>query len=146
MPKRDEPTLADKAQRIAEGTPRDAIQALIKRFMPDVPVRTRPSVPTPMPSVAERSDIAAQRQPNNFAKLARAKSRRVVARDQRYEWIGFDTSRVGTFRRYMLSEIIKPHTSTAEARSAHIRSGRFADQTINFTWAEKEGYIRWIKE
>lgn len=51
--------------------------------------------------------------------------------------------RRGTFRRYML-ETILAHTDVREATSAHIRSGQHAKETLNFKWAEANGYIRFI--
>lgn len=130
--------LATRATRIAEATPRAAIQTLLKALMPDRTVNTR--APVQFKVMAAPTE----RQPGGFGKLG-GKRRRAVPRIQRYAATGKpDTSRYGTFRNYMLTTIILAHDEVSAARAAHIRSGQHADQTINFAWAEKEGYIRFI--
>lgn len=150
MPKHDLPTLADRAAKVAEDTPRDAIKALLTRFLPIVPVTTRPAkAPPPIGSAesgfGEDGELKVPRQPARFGSGLRSGKRSVRKAVQFYELTGKrDTSRAGTFRRYMLTDIILAHKDTRSARMAHALSGQYADQTINFSWAEKEGYIRFI--
>lgn len=145
MPKADAPTLADKAAKVE--LKMDAIRLLLAAALPKREVTKRPPTPltrsagTTWPGGTEHFDDAGEprieRQPRGFDKL-RGKGR---STNRSYKWVGVDVSRYGTFRHYMLTDIIKAHTSTAEALKAHKASGRYADQTINFSWAAKEGYI-----
>lgn len=133
--------LEARAKAIAEATPRTAIQALLRNLMPVRPVATRPAK-LDTPDVFQVMPKA-ERQPAKFQAFGR--KRRAVSRVQRYELTGKrDVSRLGTFRNYMLTTIILAHTEVTAARAAHMASGMFADQTINFVWAEKEGYIRFL--
>jgi len=108
--------------------------------MPERPVATRPPI---LVDVGEPLEAPAERQPRKFQ--ASGRKRRAVARIQHYELTGLpDVSRRQTFRRYMLTEIIFAHTEVSAARTAHALSDLYPDQVINFTWAEKQGYIRFV--
>jgi len=40
--------------------------------------------------------------------------------------------------------IILTHRSTDDAMAAHKASGRFVDDRLDFNWAAREGYIRFV--
>lgn len=56
-----------------------------------------------------------------------------------------DTSRLGTFRHYML-KLIREHSDTWSAERAHAtcENPKFAKNRLDFSWAASEGYIDFI--
>jgi hypothetical protein len=55
-----------------------------------------------------------------------------------------DESKPDTFRRYMLSTIMK-HTSTAAAKAAHAKSNKYPTHKLDFNWSAQQGYIVFTK-
>lgn len=52
-----------------------------------------------------------------------------------------DESKPDTFRRYMLTTILA-HKSTAAAKAAHAKSGKYPTHKLDFNWAAQQGYIK----
>lgn len=73
----------------------------------------------------------------------RRSGKRRLGKFQRYVATGkLDTSRYGTFRRYMISTI-RAHTNTRDANTAHATCDNpsFAKNRLDFNWAADNGYI-----
>jgi hypothetical protein len=51
-----------------------------------------------------------------------------------------DESKPDTFRRYMLTTIMK-HKDTDSAKAAHAASGQYPTHKLDFNWAAQQGYI-----
>jgi hypothetical protein len=52
-----------------------------------------------------------------------------------------DESKPDTFRRYMLSTIMK-HKDTDSAKAAHAKSGKYPTHKLDFNWSAQQGYIK----
>ena len=110
-----------------------AIAAIVKARRGSAPAAPRPTpAPRPLPSLPPRPATP------------RAAPRR-TGKTRRYSPTGkVDTSRVGTFRRYMLTTI-RSFTNTAEANRANAACTvpKFAKNKLDFNWAADNGYITW---
>lgn len=91
------------------------------------PAASRPPIPaTPAPSATPRPRSAPRRG-------GRAKVYIVQRRND---------ARYGTFRHYML-KVILVHNNTRDAEAEHAKcdNPKFANKSLDFAWAAKEGYI-----
>jgi hypothetical protein len=52
-----------------------------------------------------------------------------------------DESKPDTFRRYMLSTIMK-HKDTDSAKAAHAKSSKYPTHKLDFNWSAQQGYIK----
>jgi hypothetical protein len=52
-----------------------------------------------------------------------------------------DESKPDTFRRYMLSTIMKAK-DTDSAKAAHAKSGKYPTHKLDFNWTAQQGYIK----
>lgn len=82
--------------------------------------------------------------PSASGSAPRAKPRRIGKTRRYIKTNKLDMSRVGTFRRYMIS-IIRAHTDTASANAYHATcdNPKFAKNKLDFNWAVDNGYITW---
>jgi len=72
------------------------------------------------------------------AKLAqKGDDRAYVATDKE------DTSRDGTFRRYMINTI-RAHKTVGAAKAAHAKSGQYSKDKLNHNWAAQNGFIKFV--
>lgn len=77
------------------------------------------------------------------AKPAKAKPAPKAAADRAYTVPKTATAvdaKPGSWRLHMLTMIVS-HKSTAAAKAAHVASGKFAGQALDFNWSAKQGYI-----
>jgi hypothetical protein len=54
-----------------------------------------------------------------------------------------DESKPDTFRKYMLTTILKAK-STAAAKAAHAKSGKYPTHKLDFNWSAQQGYIKFV--
>jgi hypothetical protein len=54
-----------------------------------------------------------------------------------------DESKPDTFRKYMLTMILK-HKSTGAAKAAHAKSGKYPTHKLDFNWSAQQGYIKFV--
>lgn len=75
--------------------------------------------------------------------LAKAREQKGPAPDRTYKAVKGkeNTAREGTWTATML-EIILDNTSTDDAKAALKKNREFGDRKLDFTWAEKQGYIK----
>lgn len=91
-------------------------------------VRDQKAKPAANKGKARTAKAAANKQPSRGADRAYTLGKRK------------DESKPDTFRRYMLTTIMK-HSSTASAKAAHAKSNKYPTHKLDFNWASQQGYI-----
>lgn len=136
--------LGDRVAALAESTPREAIENLLKALLPRVPVQVRAPVPQAekLPRAPSPVDTTPEwRDP--FRKLTRgAKGRKPKARGYRVlNHSGYMNHRMGTWRRHMVEAIVKSNSELEALAYLSTNYPHLADKGVDIAYAESVNYI-----